>query len=98
MPCDPLGAEQAHDVVLQGQEEPALAGVALTAGAAAELVVDAAGLVALGAQDEQAAGGTDLVGLLLDLVFVLGLCLGKRLPGVQDLLVLGVGVAGGTRR
>ena len=60
---DPLGAEQAHDVVLQGQVEAALAGVALTAGTAAQLVVDAAGLVALGAQDEQAAGLADLIGL-----------------------------------
>ena len=38
----PLGAEQAHDVILQAEEEAALAGVALTAGTAAELVVDAA--------------------------------------------------------
>ena len=93
-----LGAEQAQDIVLQGEEEPALARVALTAGAAAQLVVDPAGLVALGAQDEEAARGADLVRLGLDLGLVLGLCLGKGLPGVEDLLVVGLGVAGGTRR
>ena len=91
----PLRAEQAHDVVLQGQVEAALARVALTAGAAAQLVVDAPGLVALGAQDEQAAGLPDLLGLGLDDLLVLGLRVGVLLPGVQDLLVVGLGVAGG---
>ena len=52
---DAVGAEQAHQVVLQRDEELAGAGVALTAGAAAQLVVDAAGLVPLGADDVQAA-------------------------------------------
>ena len=41
------------------------AGVALAAGAAAELVIDAAGFVALGAEDVEAAGGDDGVVLLL---------------------------------
>ena len=45
----------------RGDVEPGLAGVALTAGTAAELVVDAAGFVALGADDEQAAGLADLL-------------------------------------
>ena len=67
---DPLAAEQAHQIVLQREEEPAGAWVALTAGAAAQLVVDPAGLVALGAQDEQAASLADLLGLRLDLLFV----------------------------
>ena len=92
---DPLGAEEAHDVVLQGEVEPALAGVALTAGTAPQLVVDAAGLVTLGAQDEEAAHFPDLVGLGLDLGLVLGLGLGEHLPGVQDVLVVGLGEAGG---
>ena len=48
-------AEDAHEVVFQGQVEAGGAGVALAAGAAAQLVVDAAGLVALGAQDVEAA-------------------------------------------
>ena len=58
---DPVAGEQAHEVVLGGEEEARLARVALAAGAAAELVVDAARLVALGADDEQAAGLHDLV-------------------------------------
>ena len=62
-PLDPLAAEETHDVVLQGEVEAAFAGVALTAGTAAELIVDAPGFVALGAQDEQAPGLPDLVGL-----------------------------------
>src|SRR5690606_21899792 len=53
--------EEAHQVILERDVELALAGVALTAGAAAELEVDAAGLVALGAEDGEAA-------LLLDRV------------------------------
>jgi len=53
---DPLASEDAHEVVFEGEEEAGGAGVALTAGAAAELVVDAAGLVALGAEDVEAAG------------------------------------------
>jgi len=50
----PLGGEDAHQVVVEAQEELAGAVVALASGAAAQLVVDAPGLVALGAQDVQA--------------------------------------------
>ena len=46
---DPVAGEQADEVVLGGEEEARLAGVALAAGAAAQLVVDPARLVALGA-------------------------------------------------
>src|SRR4051794_2495138 len=53
---DPVTGEQAHEVVLGAEEEAGLAGIALTAGAAAQLVVDPARLVALGAADEEAAG------------------------------------------
>ena len=53
---DPVAGEEADEVVLGGEEEARLAGVALAAGAAAQLVVDAARLVALGAADEEAAG------------------------------------------
>ena len=63
---DAVAGEQAHEVVLGGEEEARLAGVALAAGAAAQLVVDAARLVALGAADEQAAGLQDLLAVLLD--------------------------------
>src|SRR6185295_14541691 len=53
---DAVAGEQAHEVVLGGQEEARLAGIALAAGAAAQLIVDSPRLVALGAADEQAAG------------------------------------------
>ena len=52
---DPVAGEDADQVVLGRQEEARAARVALAAGAAAELVVDAAGLVALGADDVEAA-------------------------------------------
>ena len=63
---DPVAGEQAHEVVLGGEEEARLARVALAAGAAAQLVVDPARLVALGAADEQAAGLEHLLAVLLD--------------------------------
>ena len=50
-----LGAEDAHQVVLQRQEEFRAAGIALAARTAAQLVVDAAALVPLGADDVEAA-------------------------------------------
>ena len=53
----PLGHEHLQQVVLERAVEPRRAGIALAAGAAAELVVDAATGVALGADDVQAAGG-----------------------------------------
>ena len=52
---DALAAEQAHQVVLERQEEARRARIALAAGAAAQLPVDAPRLVALGAEDVQAA-------------------------------------------
>ena len=59
--ADPLAREDAHEVVFEREEEARRAGVALAAGAAAELVVDAAGLVAFGAEDVKAAGRDDLI-------------------------------------
>ena len=59
--------EPAHQVVAQGEVEPRLPRVALTAGAAAQLVVDAPALVPLGAQHVEAAGLDDLLVLGLDL-------------------------------
>ena len=50
-----VAAEEANEVVLGREVEAALAGVALAAGAAAELVVDAPALVTLGAQHVQPA-------------------------------------------
>ena len=64
---DPVAGEQAHEVVLGREVEARLARVALAAGAAAQLVVDPARLVALGAADEEPAGLHDLLAVLLDL-------------------------------
>src|SRR4029079_7748846 len=52
---DPVAGEQAHEIVLRGEVEARLAGVALAARAAAELVVDPARLVALGAEHVEPA-------------------------------------------
>ena len=52
---DPVAGEQAHEIVMPGEVEARLAGVALTAGTAAQLVVDPARLVALGAEHVEAA-------------------------------------------
>ena len=52
---DAVAGEQADHLVLRRQVEAGLAGVALAAGAAAQLVVDAPRLVALGAEHVQAA-------------------------------------------
>ena len=85
--------EQAHEVVLQGQEEAGLTGVALSSRAAAELVVDTAGLVTLGAQDEEAAGGADALGLGGDLGLMLLVQLSVLAADAQDGLVGGIGGA-----
>ena len=92
---DPLASKQAHQVVLQAEVEAGGAGVALTAGAAPQLVVDAAALVPFGADDEQAAGLPDLLGLLGDLVLILAVQLVEAGPGGQDVGVGGVAVAVG---
>ena len=91
---DPVRGEQAHQVVGKAQVEAALAGIALTAGTASELVVDSPGFMALGADDEQAASCADLVRLVTDGIPVLvqqGFVLG---PDGQHLGIgsLGVGV------
>ena len=56
MPSMRSRAEDAHQVVFERQEEARAAGIALAARAAAQLVVDAAALVALGADHVEAAG------------------------------------------
>ena len=67
---DAVRPEDAHQVVFERQVEARRARVALAAGAAAQLVVDAPRFVALGAEDVQAAEPDDLVvlgvGLLLE--------------------------------
>ena len=77
---DPVAREHPHQVVLEREVEERLAGVALAARPAAELVVDAPGLVPLGPQDVQPAQPDDLL--------VLGVGLGLELR--VDRLVLGL--------
>src|SRR6266571_1313905 len=79
-PPDALRGEQPHEVVLQREVELRGARVALAARPAPQLVVDAAGLVALRAQDVEAPDLHDLV--------VLGVGLGLELA--EDGLVLGL--------
>ena len=52
---DAVAAEALHQLVFQGHVELGTAGVALASGAAPKLVVDAAGVVVLGADDVEAA-------------------------------------------
>ena len=61
---NPVAAEEADEVVVERYVEAAFARVALASGASAQLVVYAARLVALGADDAQAARRYDLVVLL----------------------------------
>src|ERR1022692_4361272 len=67
---NPLLGEVAHQVVFLRKVETRRAGIALAAGASAELVVDAAGLVAFGAENMQAADSGDLVVLYVSLRLV----------------------------
>ena len=60
-PLIPVASEDAHQVVLEREEEPGAAGVALASGAAPQLVVDPPRLVALGADDVEPAEPDDLV-------------------------------------
>ena len=55
--ADALAAETAHEIVFHAQVEAALARIAQAAGAATQLVVDAARFVAFGADDVEAALG-----------------------------------------
>src|SRR5450756_887501 len=54
-----VAGEQADELVLRGQVEARVTGVSLPAGTAAQLVVDAPALVALGAEHVEAAGLDD---------------------------------------
>ena len=56
-----VGAEDAHQIVFERQKELRVAGVALAAGTAAQLVVDAPALVPLGAEHVKAAGAERLL-------------------------------------
>ncbi len=74
-----LAAEDAHQVVLQREIKARTAGVALAAGAAAKLIIDAPRLVPLGAEHVQAARLDHFI------VFGSGLVLEAR----EDLIPLG---------
>ena len=52
---DPVAGKKANEIVLCAEEETRFAGISLTAGAAAQLVVDPARLVPLGANNEEAS-------------------------------------------
>src|SRR5277367_2932334 len=56
-----FAAENAHEVVFEREEKARGAWVALTAGASAKLVVDAAGFVAFGAENVEAAESDDFI-------------------------------------
>src|ERR1039458_4326857 len=64
-----LAAEDAHQIVLQGEIEARAAGITLAAGAAPQLVVGAPRIVPLGAQDVQAAEGGHFIVLAVGLLF-----------------------------
>ena len=94
---------RAHKVVFERQVELRGARVALTAGTAAQLVVDASAFVALGADDAQAAGLQDALLLRLarcarDVERLLALALRRRrqaafLGGLHAGLEIGVEAA-----
>src|SRR5579863_644765 len=67
---DPLLGEDAHQIVFEGKIETGRSGIALASGAPAKLVIDAPGLVALGAEDVQSAGGNDFIVLFVSLLFI----------------------------
>ncbi len=88
-----LGAEQTHEVVLQRNVEAGFAGIALTAGTAAQLVVDSAGFMALGAEDIQTACCAHLFGCRVGLGLELSVQFLKLSADSQNLLVVSVGMA-----
>src|SRR5947199_8804995 len=93
-PLHAVGAEDAQEVVLEREVEAGRARVALPAAAAAELVVNPARFVPLGAEDVEAArghhllvlGSTDLAVLLEDLLVTRLVLLRRLLELLADLL------------
>ena len=69
---DPVGSEDAHQVVFERQVEARGSRVSLPAGATAKLVVDAPRFVALGAEDVEAADVHDLLVLGIHLALEMG--------------------------
>ena len=99
---DAVAREEADQLVLGGEEEAALARVALAPGAPAQLVVDPARLVTLSPDDEEASGLDHALAVLLqarlergqqlDEVLVVGLVAGAQaeLGALEARLMLGV--------
>src|SRR5581483_4715325 len=88
-PLHAVGTEDAQEIVLEGEKEARRAGVALAAAAAAELVVDAAGFVALGTDDVEPAGRDHLLALgRADAAVLLDELLEPRLVLLRRLLQL----------
>src|SRR5882724_6707456 len=85
----PFLGEDAHQVVLEGQVETGGSWIALASGSAAKLVVDAARLVALRAEDVQAADSGYFVMLLVGLDLVAIKDFGPVIGG-DNVLVAGV--------
>ena len=75
-----VGAEDAHQVVFERQEEFRVAGIALAPGTAAQLVVDAPAFVPFGAEHIEPAGGERL--------FLQARDLGANLVGARTFLAL----------
>ena len=92
---DALAAEQAHEVVLKREVEAGGAGVALTAGTSAQLVVNAAGLMPLGAEDKQTARLAHRLRLRTDRLFVFVIQFAEGRTGGENLLVVRLAVGGG---
>ena len=95
---DPFAGEDSHQVVFEREVEAAAAGVALATATAAKLQVDAAGFVAFGADDVQAAHRGDDAALGLHLLALFDFAdegvpffLGHFEPGGVFVLELGPG-------
>src|SRR5271157_3670357 len=86
---NPLLGEDAHQVVFKRKIEARRAGVTLAAGASAKLIVNAARLVAFGAEDVQPAGLDHFPMFLVGVSFVAGKNLGP-LIGRNRVFIAGV--------
>ncbi len=92
-----LRTEQTHDVIRHGEIEAALARVALSAGTAAQLVVDSAAFMPLGTENEEPTGRLDLFGLGRGYRAVLGHFFSKQAARRLYRLIVRLGIAGGLR-
>ena len=89
-----VAGEQTKQIVFRGKIEPAVTGVALTTGTAAQLVVDSSGFVALGADDIKTACRAHFFGFVRKCGFVLVFQLAECLARFKDFLVVGFRKAG----